>query len=183
MCQSRTVGASLPTWSTWTICTASGPSASPRHSVVTTAVGCPRRSSKTPQERTGPVKNRTGSSAGAAAAKAATGRARPHWASRSSAGSHKKGGGRSLPPSRSKLRLLARRVGPAAGRAWRRVGGRAARAHPGALPPGLVVDLDLGLAHRVAHRLGAVLGLLLDADLLDHARLLLHDGLLGGGPR
>lgn len=36
----------------------------------------------------------------------------------------------------------------------------------------VVLDLDLLLAHRVAHRLGAGIGVLAERDLLDHARLL-----------
>src|SRR4051794_41691993 len=42
----------------------------------------------------------------------------------------------------------------------------------------IILDLDLLLADRVAHRLGAGLDVLADADLLDHARLLGDDRLL-----
>src|SRR3954451_17793212 len=42
----------------------------------------------------------------------------------------------------------------------------------------LVLDLDLGLAYRVAHRLGEGVGLLAQPDLLDHPRLLVDDRLL-----
>src|SRR4051812_49669520 len=41
-----------------------------------------------------------------------------------------------------------------------------------------VLDLDLLLADRVAHRLGAGLDVLADADLLDHPRFLVDDRLL-----
>src|SRR4051794_35254176 len=42
----------------------------------------------------------------------------------------------------------------------------------------VVLDLDLLLADRVAHRLGAGLDVLADADLLDHPRFLVDDRLL-----
>src|SRR5690606_9836651 len=41
-----------------------------------------------------------------------------------------------------------------------------------------ILDLDLGTAHGVAHRLFALGDILVDVDFLDHARTLAHDRLL-----
>src|SRR3954451_11861444 len=48
----------------------------------------------------------------------------------------------------------------------------------GAAASALVLDLDLGLAHRVAHGLGAGVDVLAQPDLLDHPRLLVDYRLL-----
>src|SRR4051794_2386479 len=48
----------------------------------------------------------------------------------------------------------------------------------GVAPGAVVLDLDLLLADRVAHRLGAGLDVLADADLLDHPCFLVDDRLL-----
>ncbi len=54
----------------------------------------------------------------------------------------------------------------------------AGKTRPGAANRAVVLDIDLGAAHRVADSLGAVRDVLADADLLDDAGRLADDGLL-----